>query len=169
MTGWLFAVGVGPRLALRERRTGGTQMATVELREYQNVCRRLGHISLWLVLLQTAVALLIFFLCVSRPVFILGYLGIEDPRRRPELQNVILTSLLIWSTGYLWLLFPCWWLLGGIRVYCPRCDRTPAAHFFKQAFYCPACQERFDNGTIAHLAEISTGERDPPRAAEAPS
>ena len=135
-------------------------MMTVELRDYRDVCRRVRSITMRLVLAQTALAILIFLLCVSRPLRVLGFLGIDDPRQRQELQEVTQVSLRIWSMGYLWLVVPCRLLLGGIRVYCPRCDHSVSARCDKRVFDCPACEERFDDGTIARLAEESTG---PPR------
>jgi hypothetical protein len=135
-------------------------MMTVELRDYRDVCRRLRRITMRLVLAQTALAIMIFFLCVSRPLRVLAFLSIEPPRLRQELGESILIGALIWSMGYLWLVVPCRLLLGGIRVYCPRCDHSLSARCDKRVFDCPACEERFDDGTIARLAEESTG---PPR------
>jgi hypothetical protein len=130
-------------------------MLTVRLHEYRRVCRQLRWISSLLVLAQTGCGFLFFYLYVTTPVHPLGYLGMEHPRHDQDRVEVLLTSLAMCATGYLWLLLPAWLSRGGIRVSCPRCDRSLSAHRRQKMFFCPDCDQHFDERTVDHHAETS--------------
>jgi hypothetical protein len=121
-------------------------MFTVKAEDFRRTRRRIWRFAWLMALLQMGLSLYLWRRWLLTPV-------VWVPPMTRFVTSQIYDAAGLFCIQFLWLLLPFLLVRYGIQVACPGCQRALPARFPRGMLYCPDCDEHFDDGTMARLAE----------------